>query len=62
MSKNDTTILIAVRHGETEWNLAGKQQGHLDSPLTNAGVKQAHSLADGLRGCGIQVPYSSDLG
>jgi probable phosphoglycerate mutase len=62
MSKHDTTILIAVRHGETEWNLAGRAQGHLDSPLTDAGILQARSLAEGLSGRGIQAIYSSDLG
>jgi len=51
-----------VRHGETEWNLAGKEQGHLDSPLTALGVRQAQALANGLWGKGIQVIYSSDLG
>jgi len=54
--------MFAVRHGETEWNLVGKQQGHLDSPLTEAGIKQAHWLAAGLQGRGIEVLYSSDLG
>jgi probable phosphoglycerate mutase len=64
MRMNDTerTILFVVRHGETEWNLIGKQQGHLDSPLTESGIKQAHALANGLLGKGIEVIYSSDLG
>lgn len=62
MSDTETTILFAVRHGETEWNLVGKQQGHLDSALTETGIKQAHSLASGLSGKDIHVLYSSDLG
>lgn len=57
----DTTI-FAVRHGETEWNFLGKQQGHLDSPLTDNGIKQAQALAEGLSGKNIDVLYSSDLG
>ena len=56
------TTLFAVRHGETEWNLSGKQQGHLDSPLTEAGVTQATAVAEGLVGRGIEAMYSSDLG
>lgn len=56
------TMLFAVRHGETEWNLIEKQQGHLDSPLTDNGVRQARMLAEGLGGKGIEVLYSSDLG
>lgn len=56
------TVLFAVRHGETEWNLIERQQGHLDSPLTGHGIKQAHALANGLADRGIEVLYSSDLG
>ena len=29
-------------HGETEWNRARRFQGHLDSPLTEHGVRQGH--------------------
>jgi len=56
------TILFAVRHGETKWNIVEKQQGHLDSPLTDEGIKQAHYLADELTNRNIDVLYSSDLG
>jgi len=34
------TIYI-VRHGQTEWNVAGRMQGRLDSPLTELGKQQA---------------------
>ena len=33
--------LLILRHGETEWNLAHRMQGHLDSPLTTLGLAQA---------------------
>lgn len=33
--------LLVLRHGETEWNKAGRLQGHLDSPLTALGEAQA---------------------
>ncbi|MDG4650395.1 histidine phosphatase family protein [Roseibacterium sp. SDUM158017] len=33
--------LFVLRHGETEWNVAGRLQGHLDSPLTALGRVQA---------------------
>ena len=36
----DQTIYL-VRHGETEWNRAGRVQGHLDLPLTEIGREQA---------------------
>ncbi len=58
---NPTTVYL-VRHGETEWNLAGRQQGHLDSPLTPRGIRQANALAHALADRGIQVIYASDLG
>jgi probable phosphoglycerate mutase len=57
----DTTI-IAVRHGETEWNKIAKQQWHLDSCLTELGIRQAQAMANGLKKLAIDHFYSSDLG
>jgi len=37
--------LYIVRHGETEWNVLGRLQGRLDSPLTDLG--QDHARANG---------------
>ena len=56
------TTIIAVRHGETEWNIAGKQQGQLNSPLSKLGELQAHAIAEGLKPYQIDFFYSSDLG
>jgi len=56
------TAIFACRHGETEWNLIEKQQGHLNSPLTSKGVLQAQLLADGLIDRHIDILFSSDLG
>ena len=38
-----------VRHGETIWNQNGRQQGHLDSPLTVRGISQALAVGRLLR-------------
>lgn len=57
-----TTTLYIARHGETEWNLAGKLQGHRDSPLTAKGEQQAAALAATLSNRQIARVYSSDLG
>lgn len=56
--KEKTTLYI-VRHGQTEWNVEQKLQGHQDSPLTELGVKQAQWLADALEHEVIHHIYSS---
>jgi probable phosphoglycerate mutase len=56
------TRVYVVRHGETEWNSLGRQQGHLDSPLTEQGIRQAHLLAKALAKKKIDILYSSDMG
>ena len=35
-----TQKIYLFRHGETEWNVAGKMQGRMDSPLTARGGEQ----------------------
>ncbi|EKX36767.1 hypothetical protein GUITHDRAFT_145508 [Guillardia theta CCMP2712] len=41
------TILL-VRHGQTEWNVQGRYQGHMDSPLTARGRQEAQLLGKSL--------------
>jgi len=54
--------LIAVRHGETEWNAQGREIGQLDSALTERGIQQARRVAGRLNQAAFQALYSSDLG
>ena len=62
MHKPGKTSLVLVRHGETEWNLSGKMQGHQNSDLTPKGIEQAHQTGLALKGLNIEIIYSSDLG
>jgi broad specificity phosphatase PhoE len=55
------TVFLA-RHGQTEWNLEGRKQGQLDSPLTPAGLAQAEQLGENLAGLGIERIVTSPLG
>jgi probable phosphoglycerate mutase len=50
-----------ARHGETDWNVAGRWQGHADVPLNATGRAQALALAERLRGEGIAAVATSDL-
>src|SRR5258706_9699855 len=59
----DETRLVLIRHGETEWNRAGRIQGyHADSALTATGREQVRALAVRLAREGIDALYSSDAG
>ena len=55
------TRLCIIRHGETDWNADKRIQGHLDVPLNESGLRQAHSMAHGLAECRFRAIYSSDL-
>ena len=50
-----------VRHGQTDWNVQRRYQGHTDIPLNALGRAQALELAEGINGSQIAAIYSSDL-
>lgn len=62
MDVSKKSQVYLVRHGETQWNKMGIQQGQLDSPLTPKGMTQARQLGELLEDRGIQRIYCSDLG
>jgi probable phosphoglycerate mutase len=59
----NTTRFCLVRHGETDWNVARRLQGHTDIPLNKHGLAQARQMAQALKTINLQfdVLYSSDL-
>jgi probable phosphoglycerate mutase len=54
--------VFIVRHGETEWNVEGRRQGQLDSPLTEAGRSSAQQVSVLLSELDPDALYSSPLG
>jgi broad specificity phosphatase PhoE len=60
MQRLKTTLYIA-RHGETEFNVQGRWQGHIDSALTENGIEQAKNLAEELREIQFDAIFASDL-
>lgn len=53
--------LFIVRHGETDWNRAGRFQGQRDTELTEHGLAQADKAADYLRGRRFDAVVTSPL-
>jgi probable phosphoglycerate mutase len=57
----NATRIVAVRHGETAWNVDTRIQGHLDIPLNDTGLWQARQLARALANEPVAAIYTSDL-
>ena len=55
------TIIFLARHGESDWNVEKRFQGHSDRPLTERGREQAHALADLVASEKIEAIYTSPL-
>lgn len=56
------TLITLARHGQTDWNVAGRYQGHAPIPLNDTGHTQAQYLAEALtQDDGLTAIYCSDL-
>ena len=53
--------LYITRHGQTEWNVAGRLQGISNSPLTEKGAADAERLGKRLAAVPIDKVFCSDL-
>ncbi|MBH0115958.1 histidine phosphatase family protein [Salinibacterium sp. NG253] len=54
-------MLSLIRHGQTDWNAAGRMQGSSDIPLNDTGREQAREAVEVLRGSEWDVIVSSPL-
>ena len=61
MNSAQATRILAIRHGETLWNVDSRIQGHLDIGLNDTGRWQAERLGLALKEEPIAAIYASDL-
>ncbi len=54
--------VVLWRHGQTDWNVVNRFQGHSDIPLNEVGEFQAKHAAQILAGMNPTAIISSDLG
>ena len=59
--QQQATRVLAIRHGETDWNVERRIQGQLDVPLNATGRWQVDRLALAVADEGLAAVYASDL-
>jgi phosphoserine phosphatase len=59
--QNQGPRFLLVRHGETDWNRAGKFQGQIDVPLNDNGRNQASLAAEFLKTIEIDFAFTSPM-
>src|SRR5258706_8328105 len=55
------TEIFLIRHGETDWNLEKRLQGHIDIELNAEGERQAAAVAAALLAEPLDLVAASDL-
>ncbi len=58
---NQGPRFLLIRHGETDWNRAGKFQGQIDVPLNDNGRSQANLAAEFLKTVQINFGFTSPM-
>jgi phosphoserine phosphatase len=58
---NQGPRFLLIRHGETDWNRAGKFQGQIDVPLNDHGRNQAMLAAEFLKTIQIDFAFTSPM-
>jgi probable phosphoglycerate mutase len=58
-SRSLPTRVLLVRHGQSEWNAAGRWQGQADSALSDLGRRQAREAAEAVGA--VDAVWASDL-
>ena len=61
MNSAQATRILAIRHGETLWNVDSRIQGHLDIGLNDTGRWQSERLGLALKDESIAAIYASNL-
>ena len=54
-------MIYLIRHGQTDWNIVHRIQGHLDIPLNDTGRAEVKARAKQLESLRIDQIISSDL-
>lgn len=54
-------MIYLIRHGQTNWNLEKRTQGHIDVPLNENGKKEAFLITKKISNIEIDQIFSSDL-
>ena len=60
-TENKSIDIIIVRHGQTDWNVQRKLQGHTDTPLNEQGKLQAQALHKRIGEIPFKKVFASDL-